>query len=305
MTLGVMFHHFHNKLHKKSQGSISSTQLIKIINYLRKKYKILSAQDYLYKTKNNQLKKNEICLTFDDNLKSQIKIAYPVLKREKITAFFFIYTGIYKKKSKDYLEVFRDFRCTQYKNINKFYLDFFRVFNKMYNIDYKKFISKFKSNYLKNYKFYNLDDRKYRFCRDKILEKKKFEKIMFKLMVKKKYNHYKVQKKLFMSKTDIKKLIRDKNIIGLHSETHPANIYKLTFSQQYRNYKNNLNFFKKNLGYTSKSMSHPFGRYNLTTLKVLKKLKIDLGFLSETKKLRNRSNLEINRLDHIEVLKKI
>ena len=58
MTFGVMFHHFHNKYHSKSQGSISSNQLTKIIKYLRKKYILLNAKDYLEKIKNKNIKSN-------------------------------------------------------------------------------------------------------------------------------------------------------------------------------------------------------------------------------------------------------
>ena len=51
-------------------------------------------------------------------------------------------------------------------------------------------------------------------------------------------------------------------------------------------------------------MSHPFGRYNKNTLKVLKKLGIKVGFLSSPAKF-NKSNLEIGRVDHNLLIKKI
>ena len=54
---------------------------------------------------------------------------------------------------------------------------------------------------------------------------------------------------------------------------------------------------------TPKSMSHPFGRYNKNSLKVLKKLGIKIGFLSSPV-LTTKSNLEIGRVDHNSFIKK-
>ena len=305
MTFGVMFHHFHNGFHKKSQGSISAIQLKKIIKYLKEKYEVLDAKEYLRKVERQNIKNNEICLTFDDCLKSQFDIASPILKKEKIKAFFFIYSDIFKKKSNDYLEIFRDFRNTKYKNIDHFYYNFFKLLKQEYFKEHKKFNKKFNKNYLKDNSFYSLSDRKYRFCRDKILKKKIFEKLMFKLMVKKKYNLKDARKKLYMSKSDINKLIKDNHVFGLHSDTHPTNIYNLSFYEQYRDYKKNYNFIKKNFNISPKSMSHPFGRYNNNTLKVLKKIGIRLGFLSNEVKKKKRTSLEIDRIDHTKLLNKI
>ena len=75
---------------------------------------------------------------------------------------------------------------------------------------------KFKKNYLEQYSFYTLSDRKFRFCRDRILNKKSFDKLMFIMMRDRKYNYKASQKKLFMTKKNIKSLIRKENIVGLH-----------------------------------------------------------------------------------------
>ena len=118
-----------------------------------------------------------------------------------------------------------------------------------------------------------------------------------------KYNYKASQKKLFMTKRNIKSLIRKENIVGLHSDSHPANIYSLNFKKQYSEYKRNYNFLLNNFNLDASTMSHPFGRYNKTTLKVLKKLGIKLGFLSSYSK--KKSNLEIPRTDHTKYLNQI
>ena len=48
-----------------------------------------------------------------------------------------------------------------------------------------------KKNYLAKYKFYSLNDRKFRFCRDKIISKKNYEEIMIDMMKSKNYDYKK------------------------------------------------------------------------------------------------------------------
>ena len=117
-------------------------------------------------------------------MKSQIDIALPILRREKIKAFFFIYTGVFENNP-DNLEIFRYFRNTKYKNINLFYKDFFKHLEIFFPDDFLILEKKFTNKYLKQYKIYSLTDRKFRFCRDKILTKDSYDSLMFKLMKKK------------------------------------------------------------------------------------------------------------------------
>ena len=303
MAFAIMFHHFHDKFHKKTQGSISAFQFLKIIKYVKSRYNLISSHEFYEKVINKKIDKKDVCLTFDDCLKSQFDIAFPVLKKNNISAYFFIYSSIFDKKPNN-LEIFRDFRNTKFPNIDKFYECFFNLLKKNFHKDYLLFKKKFKKNYLLKYKFYTLNDRKFRFCRDKILPNNIYEKIMFLLMRQKKYKLKNAKKKLFMSKKNIKSLIQNQNSIGLHSDSHPIDIYKLSFKKQYKDYKKNYDFLFKNFKIKAFSMSHPFGRYNKDSLKVLKKLGIKIGFLSNDQKLK-RSNLEISRVDHNNYLNKI
>ena len=93
-----MFHHFHNfKNYKKTQGSISKNQFIKIINFIGKK-NIVSADEYIYKLNNKKLKPKEVCLTFDDGLKCHFEIVYPILKKLKLKLFF-LYILLYLERN--------------------------------------------------------------------------------------------------------------------------------------------------------------------------------------------------------------
>ena len=93
---GIMFHRFHKKK-TLGQGSLSANQLKKIIHFIGKK-NINNPQEWIYKTEKKLLNKNDLCLTFDDGLKSQINVALPILEKYKIKAFFFIPTFFLKRK---------------------------------------------------------------------------------------------------------------------------------------------------------------------------------------------------------------
>ena len=95
---GIMFHYFHGKgIHKKTQGSINQNDLNKIIKKLGKK-NILNADEFLNRHLENKLKKNNVCLTFDDGLKSQYDVALPVLEENNIKSFFFVNTSLYSRE---------------------------------------------------------------------------------------------------------------------------------------------------------------------------------------------------------------
>ena len=95
---GIMFHHFHDDgIHTKGQGSIDKDDFYKMINFIGRN-NILDADVFYEKFKNNNLKDNEVCLTFDDAIKCQVDIALPVLEELKIKSFFFVYTSVFEGK---------------------------------------------------------------------------------------------------------------------------------------------------------------------------------------------------------------
>lgn len=302
MFNAVMFHHFHGKKHLKTLGSINKKEFKKIIKHLKKNYNLLNAREFLAKANNNSLKIKDVCLTFDDSLKCQYDIAFPILKKEKITAFFFIYSSIFNKKI-NLMEVFRDFSNKKFNNIKDFHNLFFLIFKKIFKNKFLKYKNNFNKEYLKEYTFYSESDRRYRYSRDLILEKKEYEKIMTHMMNLKNYNIDKNRKNLFMNIKHLSNLVKNENIIGLHSHNHETNIKKMSKKQQLVDYKKNFNFIKKNLHTKPLSASYPFGRYNSQTLKIMKNLGIKIAFIS--KEISKFSRLKIGRIDHTNMIKKI
>lgn len=309
-----MFHHFHdNKNFVKSEGSISANQIQKIIKFIGRK-NIINASEYLEKFDKNKLKNTDVCFTFDDALKCQMKIAIPVLKKFKIKAFFFIQTGIFDKQ-KPLFEILRFFKSNYFKNNEEYYNYFFNTIG-LTKINIKNFIilnnieiKKFK----KRFPFYTNDDVVYRFIRDRLITSKRLNEIILNMLIDKKIDIKKLFNKLLMNKKDLLKLKKTGHIIGLHSHTHHNFLEGLKSKEQEKDYKNNIKFLCTLLRCKQdyfNVMSHPSGSYSKKTLNILKKLNIRFGFKQTMKiekdkgmKKLNNSRLEIAREDHINIMK--
>ena len=308
-----MFHHFHdNGLHSKGQGSIDKDDLYKIINFIGRK-NILNADVFYEKLKNNKLKNNDVCFTFDDAVKCQIDIALPVLEELKIKSFFFVYTSMFQSKP-DNLEFFRYFRMNYFDTIDDFYNYFYKVLDKDLKSFFKKKSEEIKET-KKKFPFYSISDIEFRLVRDNFLTKSQYEKIMFLMFKEKKFNHNDFFNKLFFQKSDLQTLNDLGHLVGLHSHNHPTLLEKLNYEQQKNEYEKCLSSISNILSKPKneiKYMAHPCGSYNKDTLEILKELGIELGFkqimtIESEKGMKkvNNSFLEIARQDHADIFKRI
>lgn len=310
---GIMFHHFHDdKLHTKSQGSISRDDLYKMIKFIGKK-NIINADIFFDKLRNNKLKKNEVCLTFDDAIKSQVDIALPVIEDLRIKSFFFVYTSIFEGKP-DLLEVFRYFRMNFFDSVDQFYLNFYEILDENLSDFFKSKKMKI-SSIKRRCPHYSYEDIKFRLIRDIYLDKTQYEKIMIDMMKERKFKFEKFYSILFFNKDDLKKIDALGHLVGLHSHSHPTSLEKLNYDKQKDEYKKNLSLISKILNKPHNKieyMSHPCGSYNANTLKILRELNISLGFKQTMKfepernmKKINNSLLEIAREDHSMIFKRM
>ncbi len=308
-----MFHHFHDyKIHLQGQGSISRDELIKIITFIGRD-NILDAGIFFEKFIKNELKENEVCLTFDDGIKSQVDIALPVLEELKIKSFFFIHSSIFEE-TPDNMELFRFFRINYFNDINFFYDEFYKFLDQNLNNFFEKNNQKIILT-KKKFPHYSINDIKFRLVRDIYLTKEKYEKIMFEMMNEKKLNFKEIYKKLFFNQKDLKKIDNLGHLVGLHSHSHPSLLENLTYEKQKQEYETNMLKISKLLNKSEneiKYMSHPSGSYNLDTLNILKEIGIELGFkqimtIEREKGMKkvNNSFLEIARNDHADILNMI
>ena len=78
---GVMFHHFCEHRHTDSLGAITAERLEKIIlSY--SPGRILPALEWYERALVGKLEESDVCITFDDALRSQVEIALPILRKQ-------------------------------------------------------------------------------------------------------------------------------------------------------------------------------------------------------------------------------
>ncbi|TKH33539.1 polysaccharide deacetylase [Paenibacillus polymyxa] len=303
---GIMFHHFHDDgMHIRGQGSISAEKFEQMICFLQKDKTILSAAEWFYRAQKNQLRNNEICITFDDNLKCQFDIAFPVLESLNITAFWFVYTspliGIIEK-----LEVFRYFRFKYFEDIDKFYHSFFNYLNQTeYKNEIIAALSGFVPNrYLSDFPFYTENDRTFRYLRDCVLKPDRFNKVMEQMLKDYNVELSSLKDLLWMNEKDVRMLNTKGHIVGLHTHTHPTSTASLSKIEQIQEYQTNMDELTRIIGNKPYVMSHPCNSYNEDTIDVLKELKVQLGFRSNMKD-GFHSKFEYPREDHSNILKQM
>ena len=310
---GIMFHHFHDdKIHKKTQGSINQNEFYKLIKFVGRK-NILDADDFFIKCKENKLTEKSVCFTFDDAIKSQYDIALPILEDLKIKSFFFVNSSLFGYEP-DLLEIYRYFRTNYFLNIDEFYKSFFKKCKKNLNEFYKVEENTINQKKLK-YPFYSISDVKFRLVRDVLLTKEEYKLIMFNMFKEKNFVPEKYYEFLFMSNKNIMEIKKMGHLIGLHSHSHPTLIEKMQQSEQVNEYEKNIDILSQILNCDKKEfkyMSHPCGSYNDSTLNILKKLGVELGFknvmdieIEKNMKKINNSFLEIARQDHSKIMKMI
>ena len=306
MTHSVMFHHFHDDFHLPAQGSLSASDFDLMISWLSDRYDILDAQEYMDRFLSRTLTNSDICLSFDDALKSQYDVALPVLIKHNISAFFFVHSSAFFNNP-DFLEIFRYFRTSYFDSVDEFYNCFFEILiqddKNGYLIQQNKYSS---LDYLSAFPFYSENDKWFRYLRDQYLGNEKYTNVMLEIISDKGLDINEAKKNLWMREDELLKIHENGHVVGLHSYSHPTQMSKLTADQQLKEYQQNFTHLSKVLK-TSEitSMSHPCGNYNMDTLSLLKGMGIQIGFRSDMSVKEIKSPLEIPREDHANVLREM
>lgn len=296
----IMFHHFHNsEFPKYSQGSITDDQFEKLIEYVGRD-NILDGDVWLKKYTNGELRKGETCITIDDGLKCQYIVILPILKKYNIKAIWFIYSNPLIGNF-EILDLYKYFVGNIYKDFELFYKDFFTIC--LEDSDIKDECMKFteENNYLKYDKIYTFGDRKFRYLRDKIISKEKFEYLIRKLANNNNFNLDDCINKIWVNQENIIELDKTQ-IIGIHSHTHPTAMEDLNYKQQFEEYKKCKDILEKILKKEINILSYPCGKYNLDTFDVLKKLNIKYSFISYLSIPNINKNYLIQREDHMNII---
>ena len=297
-----MFHHFHDKkLNKTGQGSITPFHFEKIIKFLLFNYNVLSPKEWINKSLKNSFKENDVCITFDDSLYCQYKIALKILNKYNLKAFWFIYSSVFNEEL-DNFEIYRKFRVCYFKKFDDFFTLFLKIYKEFEHINIKK--SYFEKD-IKQFKFlypmYTKNEIIFRVIRNKILKKNEFEEIINKMIVIKNTNFKKISKNLWMTNDHLKKIHNNGHEIGLHAYNHPYALNKMKYQEQYKQLNKNYNHIKSIIKYKPVSIAYPNNSFNNNTIEIIKKLGVKIGFRSNIRTFKTNKinkNFYYPRLDH-------
>lgn len=299
---GIMFHHFHGGDFAPSQGSIDATQLRTLIDALRPH--LLPAAEWRDRALREALRPHDICLTFDDTLLCQFEIAGPVLRDCGLTGFWFISSNSLRGQGPR-LDVHRAFRERHFTNMGDFYAAFFwAVERSVHGDEAQRRLAAFDPrSFLSAFSFYSDDDRRYRYLRDEVLGMDRFDDVMRALMASVGADQAEMARGIWMTAAHVRELADGGHVIGLHSHTHPTRMSYLSRGDQVREYRDNYMELMQLLGEPPVAMSHPCNSYNETTLSVLRKMGIRIGFRADMGQAAH-SELEFPREDHTIVLQR-
>lgn len=278
---GLMFHYFHRNGHDpKDQGSISAEQFEKMLLWVGLE-NILSPEEWIYRLCNNSLRASDLCITFDDGLGYQYDVCLPILEKYQIRCFWFVYSCVFEGILGK-MDIYRVLRTRCFSSIAHFYKYFFRKVEEYlgksldfvgYDLYYEQKKAKFP--------FYSDNDIMYRFIRDEILGREKYENLMDPIVEDAGLlNNNELLNKLWLTNEQIKDLSDKGHSIGLHSYDHPTAITQLSYEEQLSQYNKNLKHIQSACNKRPIAMSHPCGAYNEQSIRILQTLGIKCGFLS-------------------------
>jgi peptidoglycan/xylan/chitin deacetylase (PgdA/CDA1 family) len=270
--LNIIMYHYVRESKNSKFPNIKSLELNDFkdqLDYLKKKYKILNYQEFLYYSEQKKIPKNSCMLTFDDGYKDHIKYVLPELKKRSISGFFFPSAKtimensildinilhIIQSKALSENDLVKDLNFLLIKNnFSEKELKYFQK-NYFYN-------GRYDSKYIRYFKEV-LQNMKLTSKKNKILE------ILFKKYVKIEINE--LADSIYLSCKDIKELINNKMYVGGHGYDH-VRLGRLNNKDQEKEIEKTIKFLKfikapiKNW-----LMCYPYGSYNLKTIEILKK----------------------------------
>ncbi len=291
-----MLHHFFDDYHPKSQGAISQHALRQILTGLGV-HRFLTPAEWLTRSLAGELHKDDLCITLDDALLCQYDVALPVLDELGLKAFWFVYSSVFEG-TLERLEVYRHFRSVHFSDLNRFYDTFSAVVAHHEPAAFATAQRVFDpTEYLKPFAFYSHSDRWFRYLRDEVLGGKRYNELMDRLITDSDLDTASLRDKLWMTNSQLARLVQEGHMVGLHSTTHPTRLERLSAEQQAYEYGHNLDHIFRATGVRPQTMSHPCNSYGAETLEILRGLGIQLGFRSNMALAARHGPLEYPRED--------
>ena len=298
-----MFHHFHGGRHTTSQGSISADEFDELLEFVGLE-RILPAAEWMDRAINGRLGAKDICLTFDDNLRCQFDIALPVLESRGLSVFWFVHTASLDGLP-DRTELYRVFRHRFFPTIEDFYTAFeSRLLDAPCAAEVASALSTFDAaDYLSEFPFYTLGDRRFHFIRDQILGQERYFSEMDEMIAASDMNVSAEIDKIWLRSDHISQISTAGHVVGLHSHTHPTQLKDLAKADQVWEYTRNNEILSGILGAPPRVMSHPCNSYDPNTLNLLDEMGVEIGFRANMSAAPDHGRFEYPREDHANIMR--
>lgn len=287
-SINIVAYHYVREIKNSKYPNIKGIEFNifkKQIKFFKKKFDIISADDFVEIIETKKIinhKKPLLLLTFDDGYKDHYNYVFPTLIDEKITGCFYPPIKIFNG---DVLDVNKIHYILEKFDDKKILLDEILLYLKNeFEINIKSLVNK--KNRLHNFKVPEYDDH------HTIIIKKILNKILPLVISRKTCNHFfkkyvnsnlkTFSKELYISSKNLKEMSDNNMHIGSHGVNHLL-WNTLNEQEQEKEIVNSKRFFKKKLiNLKNFSVCFPWGSYNSSSVKILKKRKVKFALTSNS-----------------------
>ena len=287
-SINIVAYHYVREIKNSKYPNITGIEFNifkKQIKFFKKKFDIISADDFVEIIETKKIinhKKPLLLLTFDDGYKDHYNYVFPTLIDEKITGCFYPPIKIFNG---DVLDVNKIHYILEKFDDKKILLDEILLYLKNeFEINIKSLVNK--KNRLHNFKVPEYDDH------HTIIIKKILNKILPLVISRKTCNHFfkkyvnsnlkTFSKELYISSKNLKEMSDNNMHIGSHGVNHLL-WNTLNEQEQEKEIVNSKRFFKKKLiNLKNFSVCFPWGSYNSSSVKILKKRKVKFALTSNS-----------------------
>ena len=295
----VAYHYVHPKRKYifKNLKSLELKDFKDQISYFQKKYNLINYEDFCSIMVEKKIpKKPCFLLTFDDGYKDHYDYVFPYLYKKKINGIFFpmiepIVKNNVSLTNKIHLILSENNKHEKLlSKIEKILKNKFRI--KLEEL-YKKFMV------INEYKFDSKTTAFIKLLLQNLLEIPKRKFLINSLF--KNFNESETSKKLYLNVSEIKEMIDNKMIFGIHGYRHER-FGEMSIENQRKDLMKVIKFFNNTIGVNFDydiPLAYPFGSYNSNTVKILENEKISYGFNAKLGTI-NKKNI-----DHIYDLPRI
>ena len=287
-SINIVAYHYVREIKNSKYPNIKGIEFNifkKQIKFFKKKFDIISADDFVEIIETKKIinhRKPLLLLTFDDGYKDHYNYVFPTLIAEKITGCFYPPIKIFNG---DILDVNKIHYILEKFEDKKILLNEILLYLKNeFEISIKSFMNK--KNRLHNFKVPEYDDY------HTIIIKKILYKILPLVISKKTCNYFfkkyvnsnlkTFSKELYISSKNLKEMSDNNMHIGSHGVNHLL-WSTLNEQEQEKEIVNSKRFFKKKLiNLKNFSVCFPWGSYNSSSVKILKKKKVKFALTSNS-----------------------